>query len=244
MKAALRKQAPLYPRSWKDIPNGERLKLAITSECDDVSRRLFGYHLVRLGVLSAGVELKNCPIHHVVNVTHMATPATNVRAQSNALPFSENSVDAFLLVNELDFASDPHQILREVDRVVTPNGYIVLTGFNPFSLDYLFRFLYKKSQRPLSTARYFSQARVRDWLQLLGFEIIESRSIAFFPLHGRRFLSRHRRLQSWYRRLLPWSGSGYLVVARKREIPLSLIKPSWRLKPRFNTVGASVRHQA
>ena len=64
-----------------------------------------------------------------------------VVGQSHCLPFAENSIDGFLLANELDFAQDPHEILREVDRVITQNGYVIISGFNPLSLAGIAKFL-------------------------------------------------------------------------------------------------------
>ena len=86
-------------------------------------------------------------------------------------------VDAFCLAHELDFAKDPHQILREVDRTIMPNGYVVITGFNPFSLCGLFKYLPINKGSVLHDARFFSCARVKDWLQLLGFEIVDVKSL-------------------------------------------------------------------
>ena len=242
MKAALRTVSPNYPDSWSALPRGSALKHAIEAACDDSSRLFFGYHLVKLGNLSAQVDLPNCPIKHVVTLTANEAPNSSIVASTGELPFIENSVDAFLLANELDFAADPHQILREVDRVITPNGYLMLTGFNPFSLAGILRFIPHKRFERLRQARFFTQSRVKDWLQLLGFEIIEAKKFAHLSLLSRHKMTTVSRIHKFCSRYFPWSGTMYIIVARKREIPLSLIKPSWRLKPKFSAVGASARN--
>ena len=46
------------------------------------------------------------------------------------LPFAANSIDLVVMPHVLEFYDDPHQILREVERILIPEGQIVLTGFN------------------------------------------------------------------------------------------------------------------
>jgi hypothetical protein len=131
MRPALIKNHPSKPQLWQDLPLGDELKCLIEKEIAEVSRKFFGYHLVRLGHLSSQIELASCPIKHQINITSNSQAYTSLVATPDDLPLSENSVDAFLLAHELDFSKDPHQILREVDRAIMPNGYLVITGFNP-----------------------------------------------------------------------------------------------------------------
>ena len=244
MKAALIKTSPNRPVAWQDLPLGNELKSLIEKEITEVSRKFFGYHLVRLGNLSSQIELTACPIKHKVNVTSSALSASHMLAKSSALPISENSVDAFILAHELDFSRDPHQVLREVDRTIMPDGYLVLTGFNPFSLSGLFKYLPFNKGNVLHQARYFSSARVKDWLQLLGFEIIDVKHLLFNELFLNRKLQPSSKWNRWCHQYLSALTSMYIIVARKRESPLSLIKPKWKRKPKFSTVNASVRNSA
>jgi hypothetical protein len=250
MRPALIKNHPTKPELWHDLPVGDELKCLIESEIAEVSRKFFGYHLVRLGHLSSQIELAACPIKHQINVTSNIQPFTSLVATSDDLPVSENSIDTFLLAHELDFARDPHQILREVDRTIMPNGYLVITGFNPLSLCGLFKYLPINKGNILHEARFFSSARVKDWLQLLGFEIVEVKPLLFNELFLHRKLSTSSKWSQWSQwsqwchQYLSLFTTMYVIVARKREIPLSLIKPKWKAKAKFSTVGASVRNGA
>jgi len=244
MKPALIKTHPIKPESWNDLPLGNELKLLIEKEITEVSRKFFGYHLVRLGHLSSQIELSACPIKHQVNITSNVQTNTNLLGSSVDLPLSENCVDAFLLAHELDFAKDPHQILREVDRTIMPNGYVVISGFNPFSLCGLFKYLPVNKGSVLHDARFFSCARVKDWLQLLGFEIVDVRSLLFNELFLQRKLRESSKWSRWCHQYLPILTSMYVIIARKREIPLSMIKPKWKTSTKFSAVGASVRSGA
>jgi len=57
-----------------------------------------------------------------------------VETDYTALPFAAASIDLVLLPHVLEFASNPHQVLREVERVLVPEGQVVIAGFNPISL--------------------------------------------------------------------------------------------------------------
>jgi hypothetical protein len=241
MRPALIKNHPTKPELWQDLPLGDELKCLIEKEIAEVSRKFFGYHLVRLGHLSSQIELAACPIKHQINITSNSQTYTSLVATPDDLPVSEKSVDAFLLAHELDFSKDPHQILREVDRTIMPNGYLVITGFNPLSLCGLFKYLPINKGNILHEARFFSCARVKDWLQLLGFEIVDVKHLLFNELFLNRKLRASSKWDQCCQEYLPLLTSMYVIVARKREIPLSMIKPKWKAKTKFSTVGASFR---
>ena len=244
MKSALIKNHPTKPELWQDLPLGNELKSLIEKEISEIFSKVFGYHLVRLGDLSSQIECSTCPITHQVNITSNMQTYTHLIGTPTDLPLSENSVDAFLLAHELDFAKDPHQILREVDRTIMPNGYLVITGFNPFSLCGLFKYLPMNKGNILHDARFFSCARVKDWLQLLGFEIADVKHLLFNELFLQRKLMGDSKWNSWCHQYLSLLTSMYIIVARKRVIPLSMIKPKWKANPKFSTLGASVRSGA
>ena len=229
---------------WEQIPSGSILRRAVAQQCNDAMRMSFGYHLLKIGDLSCQIDVPGCTIQHTVRLGSATEFGASVVAMPTELPFVENSVDAILLTHQLDFAADPHQLLREVERVITSDGYLVVTGFNPFSFDGVAHWLSFRKHNPLRLARYFRQGRVCDWLNLLGFEIIEQRKIAHFSLLFNRQKMPSAKAQRFFKRFLSWFGSSYIIVARKREMPLSKIPTGWKLKPKFSTLGASARHAA
>ena len=241
MKPALLAKQPRYPSSWQDLPVGEDLKAIVETAVEDISRQMFGYHLLKIGHLSAQLSLSQCPIKHKVSVVRDTGIKNSVIAHSHELPFGENSIDAAILINELDFAQDPHQILREVDRIMIPNGQVAIVGFNPFSLAGLMKFLPINPKQILHDARFFSSMRIKDWLSLLGFEVVEHQHLVFSELFFERKVDADSRWQIWCQKYLPIFSSLYVIVAKKRVLPLSLIKPKWKPKPNFSVVGASMR---
>tara|TARA_R110002012_G_scaffold315356_1_gene529111 strand:- start:1980 stop:2729 length:750 start_codon:yes stop_codon:yes gene_type:complete len=238
MKPALLDKKPRYPRSWSMLPSGAERKAIVESELDIITQQFFGYHLVKVGNLSSELTLSKCSIKHCVNMVAKEHESAGMRSLSRDMALKESSVDGFVLAHELDFAQDPHQILREVDRAIMPDGDLVIVGFNPLSSTGLRKLVWFNRQSILQEARFFSVPRIKDWLHLLGFEVTNVKYLpysTFFTNRPNHFLTR------WCRRFLPQLASVYVIVAKKRTVPLSPIKPKWQLKPKFSAVGASIR---
>ncbi len=160
-----------------------------------------------------------------------------ITARPAQLPIASDSVDAVLLVHTLDFLPDPHQILREVDRILIPGGRLMVTGFNPWSLWGLRRLMGRTS--PPWSGRFISQHRVIDWLSLLGFEIEKTTPLMFRPpLRQRGLMERLKFLESAGERWWPALGGVYVVKAVKLVSTITPVKPVWKFKRRILAGGA------
>lgn len=228
-------------QSWDNFVYGDAIKSLYEEQLGSIAQQCFGYHLVKLGGLSQELDLKSCQIKHQVNQNQYTTNKTNLLASNNRLPYAEKSIDAFFLAHVLDFTDDPHQILREVDFCLIPNGQIVIIGFNPYSLAGVSRFLPLKKENPIHQARFFSRARVCDWLSLLGYEITVEKRFLFADFLLTNDLPKERRWHRFVQKNLSFFASVYVIVGKKREFPLSLIKPKWKTVPNFSPVGASMK---
>lgn len=247
MEPALRIPRPRYPDNWGALHLGETLKQLADQRLSDISRKMFGYYLVKLGNLSSELLLSECPIKHKLNFYRHIEPLVsdesgmNVVGEPWALPFAERCIDAFVIAHELDFSHDPHQLLREVDRCIMPDGQIAIIGFNPISLTGGAKWLPTRQNGYLRAARFFSAARVKDWLSLLGYQIIQTQYYIHSPLVFEGAIDLDSYWSRFASRYLPFLASVYLIVGKKCEFPLSLIKPTWQVKTRFTPVGASMR---
>jgi hypothetical protein len=125
-------------------------------------------------------------------------------------------------------------LIREADRVLIPDGHLIISGFNPLSLCGLAKLAYFNSQKFPWPGRFFSPARIKDWLNLLGYEILDDKRMMYSSLSRKGGYKPFGLLQNFCRRYLGRFGSVYVLVARKRELPLTPIKPKWRTKPAFN----------
>lgn len=131
------------------------------------------------------------------------------------LPIQSDTVTTIITPHVLERHEFPHQVLREAHRVLVPEGHIILTGFNPFSMVGLQRLVFKRAVCPGS---YFTVKRVSDWLQLLGFEIVASSTFQYAPLVKNK---RVRKMFNFFNplgdRWLPMTGGGYMITARKKQ---------------------------
>lgn len=141
------------------------------------------------------------------------------------LPFQPDSFDVVVLVHQLEFSAEPHQVLREVERVLAPEGQLLVLGFNPFSLWGLRHLWSARRSAPPWSGRYFTQARVEDWCRLLGLQTsLRRRLFYWLPWGGRRLQA----LEPLFGRALPWFGAVHLTVARKHVMKPLQMRPAWR----------------
>lgn len=238
MKPARSKRKIEQPHSWAQLKNGQWVSESIQMRLDEWSPKLFGYHLLKLGGLSCELASSHCNIQHQVHMD-IENPLHTVIADVYELPFLEKSIDAVILSHQLDYCNDPHRLLREVDRVLIDDGCLIITGFNPVSWMGLARLMpWRKNNLPWS-GRMFTPNRVKDWLGLLNYQVVDCDQYAVFPIY------KYRTVWTWLENSLgEWaSGFGclYFIVARKRTYPLQPIKPHWRFKRRFYPVGINYR---
>lgn len=240
MKPALSFRQPQYPKSWDKMPSGELILSEINKMTAPWWPKFFGYHLLKLGALSGAVDCAGTTIKHQITLSSSLEKA-NVIADVDELPLLEHSVDVCLLSHALEFSIDPHHVVREANRVLIPNGYLVITGFNPFSLAGLNKLIpYRRKNSPWKE-RFFSPMRVKDWLHLMGYEILaDERSICSTLSSA---VGSQGKMSSFCQRIasnyFPSLGSIYVIVAKKRVLPLTPIKPKWKLRPKFSTVNVS-----
>lgn len=232
MKPARTPRTFVAPASWDDLPKGAHYREALEKELKPWLAKMYGFHLLKIGNLSAEINVESCAISHQVNVSLAGDPA-QVRADPLHLPFAGKSVDACLLAHTLPWCPDPHRLLQEVDRVLIDDGWLVLSGFNPISLLGISKAVPFARRSPAVKSRMFTLMRQFDWLSLLNFEVLHYSRFRVLPWtkQGGKLLSTH----------LPALGCMQLVVARKRTIPLTLnpMKQSRSKSPVRQTVGAT-----
>ena len=235
----LRRQLP----GWYEQPLGRLLQEAERSALDRVLANLFGYHLLQVGAVGWETELLAASRigHRVILDPDGVDGAAGgiVHGQATALPIATDSVDAIVLPHTLEFEPDPHQVLREAERVLVSEGHVVILGFNPWSLWGLWRVLPRRRRQMPWCGDFLSQVRIRDWLALLGFDIQAAHEIFFRPpLGGKALMKRLQLFDRLGQRYWPFLGAVYVLVAVKRVSTLTQIKPRWRTRARL--VGSGV----
>lgn len=233
-------------RAWYASTLGQALLAAEREALDAVLPDLFGYYLVQLGVPCREYLLGASLIRRQVLICDALAGieagdedrVALMRARTCLLPLRNDSVDVVLLPHTLDFEPSAHDVLREAERVLVPEGHLVVLGFNPWSLWGVRRlFTWRRPRTPPWSGSFRGSSRIRDWLALLGFDVVLVRSCFFRPpMHNAGLMRRLQWLEPLGARRWPYLGGTYIIVARKRVVTLTPIKPRWR--PRRSLVGA------
>lgn len=188
---------------------------------------LFGYQLLQLGTLGDNMAyLEQCPVRHKTLVSHRpdASARSIIVAEAQQLPVMADSVDAVILVHTLDFSPDPHQVLREVERVLIPEGRVIVIGFNPFSLWGLWRLFGRWRGSIPWCGHFLSYPRLNDWLTLLGFGIERMDVMEFRPPTRSGQFDAIERVG---RRVWPMLAGVYVVRAVKRVSRVTPVRQRW-----------------
>ncbi|WP_333609305.1 methyltransferase domain-containing protein [Arsukibacterium sp.] len=238
MKPALNENQSSAPQQWQQFMQGPALARAIAQQLQPWWQQVFGYYLLKVGDLSGQVDTADCKLSHQLCLG-TDTQQSDLIARPDALPVAAHSVDAVLLSQCLEFEHDPHHVIREAHRVLIADGYLFLTGFNPYSLVGCISTLPWMRGYPWQ-GRLFSAARIIDWLHLIGFELVAQQRFFCASMLAKDY--QDTAVNRFTEKYLHYFGACYLLVARKRELPLTPIRPKWQLNRSFSTAqGVSAR---
>lgn len=240
LEATLRCRAELS--EWFTQSQGRTLLAVESLALRSVWPSLFGRIALQLGDTGPVNLMEACqvPVRATLDMPGMRSAATSrVHALPEELPFDTRSVDLMLLPHTLDFASDPHQVLREVERVLTPEGHAIILGFNPISLWGLRRLWMRRRQQAPWCGNFLQLARIKDWLKLLDFDLAQGSMLYYRPpLQRQSTIDRLRFLDKAGDRWWPMAGAVYLLVAKKRVAGMTSLRPEWRTRMTFGRAVA------
>jgi SAM-dependent methyltransferase len=230
---------------WLDSPPGQYLLAWEREQMASAVANIFGFHALQLGMPELDALAANRMPHRWLASQTQAQGAVLV-TDFSALPFPANSLDLVVLPHALELTSDPHAALREVERVLVPDGRVLISGFNPVSLWGLSQrraHLYQRfglGQMFLPDAgEFIGYLRLRDWLRLLSFDVESGHFGCYRPaLSSDVLLQRFGWMDKVGARWWPILGAVYFLVAVKRVRGMTLLHPGW--KPSRIMVGAPV----
>ena len=227
-------------QQWFETPPGRYLLDWERAEFDRAVADIFGYHAVQLGLPALDALAANRMPHKWLALSPGEAEGTERRpdlmTEYAALPFEENSLDLVVLPHSLELNVDPHATLREVARVLVPEGKVVICCLNPASLwglrqqrAHLYRRLGFGELFLPDAGEFIGWRRLRDWLRLLNFEVESSSFGCWRPAFAtEKWLSRFDWMDSLGERWWPIFGAVHFVVAVKRVRGAKLIGPAWR----------------
>lgn len=209
---------------WLTTPQGKYLLAREHEYFDRSVADIFGFNALQLGL----------PQHEFLRASRMPLRFTaaseagaQVQVEQEELPFESGSVDLALLPHVLEFHKHPHQILREIERVLRPEGNLIISAFNPRSLWGLRRAMGSKVGYPWC-GEFIALSRLKDWLALLGFEIVGGRFACYAPpMISPEWLQRCHFMEPAGDRWWAVCGGVYYLHAVKRVPGMRLIKPQW-----------------
>jgi SAM-dependent methyltransferase len=151
--------------------------------------------------------------------------AKKIRAKAYHLPLQCDSVDMIILPHILEFDAYRFQTMREVERVLKPEGTVVILNFNPWSIWVRYQYLWDKRLADSWRGHFIRRARIIDWLKLLNFEVT---LISQFNLDS--IDTKHvKSLADTF----SLSATAYAVKAIKRRYHLIPLTPVKNLRPRL-----------
>lgn len=232
-------------QDWLETPVGRYLLDWERVQVDEAVADIFGYHALQLGVPELDSLQANRMPHQwlateVLTGLHAGVcNRPSILCDFSALPFPAASLDLVVLPHTLEFSMDPHATLREVERVLVPEGRVVICGLNPMSL-WGFRQRRARLYRKLGVGNLFlpdagefiGYWRLRDWLRLLGFEVEAADFGCYRPgVNSETWLQRFEWMDHAGARWWPILGAAYFIVAVKRVRGMRLLDASWKTAP-------------
>jgi SAM-dependent methyltransferase len=264
-------------QNWLKTQPGQYLLDWESKQFERVVADIFGYHALQLGLpdldaLSAS-RMPHCWVaspfvnDEVIQgaINNLAAQATNTPAtvenkvkkvalftEFEALPFAENSLDLLILPHSLELSPDPHATLREAERVLLPEGKLIICGFNPLSLwgfkqkrSHIYKRLNLGGLYLPEAGEFIGYRRLRDWLRLLNFEVEPGIFGCYRPaVKSEGMLQRFAWMDSLGERYWPILGAVYFVVAVKRVRGMRMISPIKKLTKIANNTPISIANKA
>jgi SAM-dependent methyltransferase len=226
--------------NWLETGTGTALLCEEERQVADAFENIFGDQFLQIGVWGDPARFRRYARTRRYAVVAAARAAgVDFVSIPEDLSVPTDSIDAVFLPHVLETTDDPYAVLREVDRILRPDGHVVITGFNPWGWWGVRHYLSRR-RFPEGGKRMVSEHRLRDWLQLLDFTVQPARFHHFTPPVYR--LSRPAETPAqdrdpdaghWPQPAAPfhrWNplASAYLLLARKEVFTVTMIRPAFR----------------
>lgn len=224
--------------AWYQTPRGKLLKQleadyiqrAITVSCQQT--------ILQVGGLNWENEFIDCSLYKkfmILDAKNLGCPeALKIQAKAYHLPLQTGSVDMIIVPHLLEFDAYRFQTIREVERVLKPEGLVLILNFNPWSFWVRYQYLWDKKKADSWSGHFISRYRLEDWLKLLNFEVTMSSQFhlnSVVSSYGNKNLRKHL-----------FSGTAYAIKAIKRRYNIIPLTPLKKFKPGLalvNSINAS-----
>lgn len=212
--------------AWLESPLGRYVIEWELAQVDARVADVFGFHAIQIGLPERDYLRQN---RIGFRLRCARSGDVMLVAETFELPIASQSVDLVVLPHVLEFSEHPHQVLREVERVLVPEGQVVITAFNPFSLWGVRRLMASTTGEFPWQGQFLTVKRLKDWLALLSFESQPATFGAYVPpLAPARWIEQWGFMDNAGPRWWPFAGGVYVIQATKRVRGMRLVAPAWR----------------
>jgi SAM-dependent methyltransferase len=211
---------------WFVTPQGAYVLSWELAQFDSAVEDVFGFRAVQIGLPEVDfLRVNRIPYRFSLALEHGAA----VAADPLQLPLASQSVDMVALPHVLEFHHNPHDVLREVERVLMPEGQVIISGFNTLSLWRVRQLFTGRQAGAPWDARFIGLLRLRDWLRVLGFELNGGKFGCYAPpFEQTKWIDRFEFMEKAGARWWPLTGGIYVVRAVKRVHGMRIVTPAWR----------------
>jgi len=232
-------------------PLGNYVRLWEQERLDALTADIFGFNALQVGLPQVDALRANRMQHRWLSEEPSRQSANGGRKPDLLhefcdLPFASESLDLVVLPHVLEFAAEPHQVLREVARVLIPEGQVIICGFNPASLWGLRRMTSRLTGGSFlpSGGDLIGLRRIKDWLKLLSLEINRGHFGCYIPPRMtessiRRYAFMEKAGNRWW----PSLGGVYILQAAKRVRGMTMVGPvKFRKKPQVINIPVASKN--
>jgi SAM-dependent methyltransferase len=240
MDSAASEKSIIALDTWLQSPAGAYVRRWEQECLDALTADIFGFNALQVGL----PQIDALAANRMPNKWQAATRTSSREHLDNfagsrqvaialdftELPFASHSLDLVVMPHVLEFALEPHQVLREVERVLIPEGQLIICGFNPASLwgaRQASGRIVRSPYLPVA-GEFISMPRMKDWLKLLNLGATRTHFGCYAPaFQSERWLQRSEFMERAGQRWWPYLGAVYIVQAVKRVKGMKLIGPAW-----------------
>jgi SAM-dependent methyltransferase len=224
---------------WLMQPAGNYICAWEQAQFDLLTADIFGFHALQIGLPQLPALAASRMPHQWQSASQLPLKETVLAQQVvlvhdfAELPFESQSIDLIILPHVLEFAREPHQILREVDRILIPEGRLIISGLNRVSLWGARQFLGRVAGQHFlpEDGEFISPHRLKDWLKLLSMEVSQTRFGCYaLPVDNAQWLQNSGMMDSLGSRWWPRFGAVYMIEAIKRVRGMHLVGPALKHK--------------
>ncbi|CAA9889887.1 Methyltransferase type 11 [Candidatus Methylobacter favarea] len=220
--------------AWYQTPRGkllqqleaDYLQRSITVSCQQI--------VLQIGGLGWENDFIDCSLYKNFTVLDAKNvgcqEGQKIQAKSYNLPLKSESVDMVIMPHLLEFDANRFQTIREVERVLKPEGIVLVLNFNPWSIWVRYQYIWDKRMADTWRGHFISRSRILDWLKVLNFEVTVSSQFNFNSVtstHGKFIANKHS-----------FTATAYAVKAIKRRYNLIPLTPVIELNPRLALVNS------